>query len=157
MSERPITRPNLVWPIFDIIYDNARALDKDDSVLIGRFALVKYSDEAITHDRRSVIEQALANATIAKLEPIESVIAKITTDENEQQYLKNFYLDGKNISKDRTIYQKQAVELGDGNYIADYVEICYLNEAGVDLHEEVKRQFLAQISWDNTYLYPKEE
>jgi hypothetical protein len=56
MNDFPISRPKLVWPIFDAIKNNAQELDPTDSILIGRYVLVKYSDKVFTHEERVAIE-----------------------------------------------------------------------------------------------------
>ena len=132
-----VAKPKLVWPIFDAIYDNKSALDINDSVLIGRFVLVKYSNEVIDQARRLELETGAA----------------LPETDNEIQYMQNFHIDGGKISKDRIVYQKQAIVLGDNTYAADYVEICYLNEAGADQYKQIEQDLLRQWAWDDTYLW----
>jgi hypothetical protein len=104
MTKQPyeISIPNLVWPVLDAVYNNLSELQAatNDSILIGRFVFVKYSDEIIPLDRCIEMEQALRNAGGTAND-----IKKVAQNDNETQYLENFVKDGC-ISKDRIVYQK---------------------------------------------------
>ena len=134
MNKYPISKPNLVWPIFDAIYDNAASLDATDSILIGRFVLVKYSNQAFPYEIRQAIEQEGPSS-----------------DSDQQAYYNNYIIDGKQ-SKDRVIYQKQAIKQENGQYIPQYIEISCLNEAGLDAIKQVENSIQEQMSWNDTYL-----
>ena len=135
MNEHPISKPNLVWPIFDAIYDNAASLNAMDSILIGRFVLIKYSNKAFPYDERKKIEAYDSSPS----------------DTDEAQYYENYLKDGR-VSKDRVVYQKQAIKQANGQYVPQYIEICCLNEAGIDAIEQIETNIKKQVSWDDTYL-----
>ncbi len=135
MNEYPISKPNLVWPIFDAIYPNAASLNATDSILIGRFVLIKYSNKAFPYEIRKIIE----------------AYDSLPSDPDEAQYYENYLKDDR-MSKDRVIYQKQAVKQANGQYIPQYIEICRLNEVGIDAIEQVETNIQKQVSWNDTYL-----
>lgn len=129
-----ITYPHSSF-IFDYVfpnYKNAIKNIKNDGILIGRYVLIAYCEQALSQDNRNKIE-ALANSTTEN---------PYSSDSSEYEYFNNFIEDGKK-SYDRIVLRK----VYKNNEYA-YEPIASLNSTLSDKSitmREVKEQGTAQI------------
>lgn len=120
--------PKTSW-VFDRIYnslDEATKAAKNDGVLVGRYVLIMYCEEAFGQNKRLQIENGIYN----------------NENEAETSYYNNFVLDG-NISRDRNVYRK-AYDKEKGYY---YQLITTLR---TDLSDETLQNFsnVAAADWN---------
>lgn len=122
MIRRGLEYKGSPW-FFDKYYDNKKALNDNDEVMIGRYALVKYSDKFYT------------NAQIAE------IIESTTRDEDQKNWYENYNTDGGSTSYDRYVY----VKTGSG-----YVELCRLGtDPGAAFDIAITQLNQDLYDWDN--------
>lgn len=124
MIRRGLEYKGSPW-FFDKYYENKTSLleNNNDEVMIGRYALVKYSDKFYT------------NAQIAE------IIETQERDEDQQKWYENYDIDGGSTSYDRYVYVKTA----DG-----YVELCRLGtDPGAVFDIAITQPNQDLYDWDN--------
>ena len=142
-----IVHTSLRWPLYDTTYPNLttakQSVDNDD-ILIGRCAIVLYTDVALPEERKRELENFAINFPDHPAEASAS----------DREYIDNFRLDSiafpsaSQCSKDRMLLQKIASLQPDGSYKLDYQEIGYVMQTDNSILKDVWNYLDTRI--DNT-------